>query len=141
METYGFHFRYRLCGKPPTVREYVFKDSETITAGDLVNLEQSSSVSYADLAATNDSMIVGAAQETLSGTTAVTKIKVIVDWDAVYAVTDATARYKGEVLDFSGATGAQTVATDSNHDLVVAEDSTASEPTLVIIKWGEHPLF
>ena len=137
METYGFHFRYRLCGAPPTIREFVFKDTETLTAGDLVNLESG----LADLAATNDTGLVGAAVETLSGTTNVTKIKVIVDADAVYAVTDANARTMGTQFDISGTTGAMTITTDSNHDVVVAANSTATEPTLVMIIQGEHPLF
>jgi hypothetical protein len=137
METYGFHFRYRLCGAPPTIREFYFKDTETLTAGDLVNLESGE----VDLAATNDTGLLGAVVETLSGTDSTTKIKVIVDADAVYAVTDANARNMGAQLDIAGTTGAMTVATDSNHDVVVAANSSATEPTLVMIVQGEHPLF
>jgi hypothetical protein len=137
METYGFHFRYRLCGKPPTVAEFTFKDTEVLTAGDLVNLESG----VADLAVTTDTGFIGAAVETVSGTSAVSKIKVISDWDAVYAVTDANARLMGALLDISGTTGAQTVATSSNTELVVVANSTATEPTLVMIIQSEYVLF
>ncbi len=134
METYGFHFRYRLCGQPPTIMEAVFQDTEVIHAGDMVSLQ----ANVVDLAATNDSDIIGVAIETVSGTTAVSKIKFICDWDAVYAVTDANARSMGATLDISGATGAMTVASSSNVDLLVAAPSTATEPTLVRIYSDEH---
>lgn len=134
METYGFHFRYRLCGQPPTIMEELFQDTEVIHAGDLVSLQSN----LVDLAATNDSDLAGAAVEYVSGTTAVSKIKFICDADAVYAVTDANARSAGAYLDISGATGAMTVGTDSNHDLVVVAASTATEPTLVKIIQAEH---
>ncbi len=134
METYGFHFRYRLCGQPPTIMEAVFQDTEVIHAGDMVSLQ----ANLVDLAATNDSDIIGVAIETVSGTSAVSKIKFISDWDAVYAVTDANARSMGATLDISGATGAMTVATSSSVDLLVAAPSTATEPTLVRIYSDEH---
>lgn len=137
MQPYGFHFRYRLCGQPPTIREFYFKDTETLTTGDLVNLESGE----VDLAATNDTAILGAVVETLSGVDSTTKIKVIVDADAVYAVTDANNRIMGEQLDISGTTGAMTVATNTNHDLMVVANSTANDPTLVMISHDKHPLF
>ena len=137
METYGFHFRYRLCGEPPTIAEFTFQDTEVITAGDLVAVQSG----YADLAATNDADLCGAAVETVSGTTLVSKVKIITDWDAVYAVTDANARTVGTKFDIAGATGAMTLATDSNHDVIVVANSSATEPTLVMIIQGEHVLF
>ena len=138
METYGFHFRYRLCGKPPTIQEFTFADTEVLHAGDLVNIDASG---YADLAVTTDTGIIGAATEYVSGTTTVTKVKVITDWDAVYAVTDANARVLGATLDISGATGAMTLATSSNTDVIVVANSTATEPTLVMIMMANYPLF
>lgn len=131
---YGFRFAYRLCGGAPTIQDLLFKDTETITEGDLVNLESGE----VDLGATNDTAFVGAAVETVSGTDSTTRIRVITDQDAVYAVDDANARAIGATLDISGTTGAMTVAASSNADLLVVADSSATEPTLVRINTGEH---
>jgi hypothetical protein len=136
METYGFHFRYRLCGAPPTIAEFTFDDTEILTAGDLISVSSTG----ADLGASNDKNLVGAAVETVSGTADVTKIKVITDWDAVYAVTDATLRTIGTVLDITGTTGAMQLTTDSDHDVIVVANSTATEPTLVMLQIGVHPI-
>ncbi len=88
--TAGFKFRYRLCGQPATIKTLTFKDTETLSKGDLLNLESG----QVDLGATNDTTFVGACQETKAGTTAVTTIAVITDWDAVYGV------YERFLLDF-----------------------------------------
>lgn len=130
----GFRFRYRLCGAPPTFQTLTIKDTETLTKGDLVNLE----TGEIDLAATNDTNLVGAVQETKAGTDSTTTYKVITDWDAVYGVYDANARAIGATLDIAGATGAMTVAASSNVDLIVVANSTAQEETLVMIAHGEH---
>lgn len=131
---YGFRFAYRLSGGAPTIQDLLFKDTETITEGDLVNLESGE----VDLGATNDTAFVGAAVETVAGTDSTTRIRVITDQDAVYAVDDANARAIGATLDISGTTGAMTVAASSNADLLVVADSSATEPTLVRINTGEH---
>ena len=131
----GFRFRYRLCGAPPTIQTLTIKDDETLTKGDLVNLESGE----IDLAATNDTGILGAVLETKAGTDSTTTYKVIVDSDAVYGVYDANARAIGATLDIAGTTGAMTVAASSNVDLIVVANSTASEETLVMIAHGEHP--
>lgn len=131
---YGFRFAYRLSGGAPTIQEFVFKDTETITKGDLVNIESG----QADLAATNDTTLAGVALETVAGTTAVSKIRVITDADAVYAVDDSTAREAGATLDITGNTGAQTVTNSSNVDVICVAKSSATEPTLVQIAHGEH---
>lgn len=130
----GFRFAYRLSGGAPTIQDIVFKDTETITKGDLVNIESG----QADLAATNDAAIAGVALETVAGTTGVTRIRVITDADAVYAVDDANARLIGATLDITGATGAQTVTTSSNADVIVVAESSATEPTLVKITATNH---
>lgn len=130
----GFRFKYRLSGARPTIQTLTIKDTETLTKGDLVNLE----TGEIDLAATNDTDFVGVVLETKAGTDSVTPYKVITDWDAVYEVYDANARVIGATLDIAGTTGAMTVAASSNVDLVVVADSTASEPTLVMIAHGEH---
>lgn len=130
----GFTFSHRPNGAKPTILDLVFKDTETLTKGDILNLE----TGQVDLGATSDTNLIGVALETLAGTTAVTRIKCITDADAVYRVTDANARLVGATLDIAGATGAMTVATSSNKELVVVAESSASEPTLVRINVGKH---
>lgn len=130
----GFRFRYRKSGGKPTIQNLLFKDTETLTIGDIVNLESGE----VDLAATRDANLLGAVQETKAGVDSTTKIEVIVDEDAVYGVEDARARQKGDTLDIAGATGAQTVAASSNKEFVVVADSLATEETLVCINVGKH---
>lgn len=130
----AFEFAYRLSGGEPTIQDLTFKDTETITKGDFVNLESGE----IDLGATADLALVGVALETKAGTDSVTKLKVITDADAVYSVTDANARLIGATLDVAGATGAQTVATSSNKELVCVATVTATEPTLVSILQNRH---
>jgi hypothetical protein len=110
------------------------KDTETLSVGDLVNLESGE----IDLAATGDTNLLGVVQETQAGTDSTTRFKVITDADAVYEVYDANARLHGATLDISGATGAQTIATSSNKEFVVYGECTATEPTLVRINIGKH---
>ncbi len=131
----GFRYRGRKCGAPPTIQRLLFKDTETLTKGDLVNLE----AGEVDLAATDDKLIVGIVLETKAGVDSTTYISVIVDEDALYGVYDAAARLKGAPLDIAGATGAMTVAADSNHDLKVYAPSSATEETIVEIFHGAHP--
>lgn len=130
----GFRYRYRMNGGKPTIQTLTCKDTETLSKGDLANLESGE----IDLAATADTNLVGQILETKAGTDSVTEYKVITDPDAVYGVYDANARVKGATLDISGATGAQTIATSSNKELVVVETSTALEETLVRINIGKH---
>lgn len=130
----GFRFRYRLCGQPPTIQYLTCKDTETLSKGDMANLE----TGEIDLGATGDTNFVGAILETKAGTDSTTVYQVIADGDAVYGVYDANARVKGATLDLSGATGAQTVATSSNKEFVVVEASTATEETLVRFNVGKH---
>jgi hypothetical protein len=132
--TAGFKFMYRLSGAEPTVQTFKFKDTETLTKGDMLNVE----TGEVDLAATNDTAFVGIALETKAGVDSTTEIEVIVDDDAVYAVYDANIRLIGATLDISGATGAQTVAASSNADFMVVANSTAAEWTLVRIKAANH---
>ncbi|MCR4340781.1 MAG: hypothetical protein NUW01_12945 [Gemmatimonadaceae bacterium] len=130
----AFKFAFRESGGAPTILDLVAKDTETLTKGDLANLE----TGEIDLAATNDSALVGVILETKSHTAATTTAKCIVDADAVYSVVDNNARAAGATLDVSGATGAQTVATSSNKDLIVVRKSSATEPTLVSINRHSH---
>lgn len=130
----GFRFRGRKCGAHPHIQDLTFKDTETISKGDIVNLESGE----VDLGATGDTNLLGVAVETVSGTDSTTKIKCIVDEDAIYGVYDPNARVKGATLDLSGATGAQTIAASSNKEFVVYMDSAADEETLVVFNTGKH---
>lgn len=130
----GFTFRYRIGGGAPTIQTLTFKDTETLTKGDLVNLE----TGEIDLAATADVNLVGVCLATVAGTDSTSKMDVITDPDAVYAVVDANARVIGATLDIAGATGSQGVAASSNKEFVVVADSTATDETLVRINIGKH---
>ena len=130
----GFTFRYRLSGGQPTVKKLICKDTETLTKGDILNLESG----QVDLGATADTTLLGACQQTAAGTTGVTKFEVITDADAVYGVTDANTREEGATLDLTGATGAQGVTTSSNKEFVVVAKSSATQETLVRINVGKH---
>jgi hypothetical protein len=118
----------------PHIQDLLFKDTETLTKGDMVNLE----TGEVDLAATADTALLGIALETIAGTDSTTRIKCIVDADAIYGVYDANARVKGATLDLSGTTGAQTIGASSNKEFVVYADSAADEETLVIFNIGKH---
>ena len=130
----GFRYRGRKSGGPPTVQDILYKDTETLSKGDMVNLESGE----IDLGATGDTNFLGVVLETQSGTDSTTRAKVIVDSDAIYGVYDANARLKGATLDIAGATGAQTLATSSNKEFVVWAESTATEETLVCFNTGKH---
>jgi hypothetical protein len=130
----GFRYRGRVSKMPPTIQTLTIKDTETLTKGDLVTLESGE----IDLAATDDSTILGVVLNTAAGTDSTTTYEVIVDADAIYGVYDASARVKGATLDISGTTGAMTVTTSSNADVTVYAPSTADEETLVMITHGEH---
>ena len=110
----GFEFEKRLSGGAPTIETLTFKDSETLTKGDLVNLE----TGLVDLAATLDNNLLGCVLETKAGIAATSTIKCVIDDDAIYIVTDLNARVKGETLDLAGLTGAQGVAASLNKELV-----------------------
>ena len=130
----GFTFSHRLSGGAPTIQDLLFADTETLTKGDMVNLQ----TGEVDLLATIDNAIVGVVLETKAGTDSTTRIKCITDDDAVYSVVDNNARLAGATLDISGATGAQTVTTSSNQEFIVVAESSATEPTLVIINPSMH---
>lgn len=146
----GFNWRYSLSGGISAVAEFRAKDTETLTKGDLMNVE----TGEVDLAATNDTgfagALIGAAPVSIDAEaspgviTAVdstTWLRVYIDPYAVYGVTDANARNAGASLDIAGATGAQTVAASSNVDVVVVETKkAAADETLVMIFGADHYL-
>lgn len=130
----GFRFSYRLSGGAPTVQTFFTKDTETLTRGDIANLESGE----IDLGATADTNLVGAIMQTAAGTDSTTEYQVITDDDAVYSVVDNNARVVGATLDLTGATGAQGLTTSSNKEFVVVAPSTATQETLVKINVGKH---
>lgn len=130
----GFTFRYRKSGGAPTIQVAKAKDTESLTKGDLLNLE----TGEVDLGATADTAFVGVCLDTVAAVDSTTDIRYISDADAVYGVVDANARVKGATLDISGATGAQTVAASSNKEFVVEADSSAAQETLVRFNVGKH---
>lgn len=130
----GFKARGRLSGGGYTIQDLTYKDTETLTAGDLVNLESGE----IDLAATADTNLIGLVLETQAGTDSTTKAKVIIDPDLILGVDDPNARVKGATLDLTGSTGAQGVTTSSNKEFVVFAASGATEETLVVYNIGKH---
>ena len=132
MAAVGFEWRYNISGGNPIIRDVVVYTGITLTVGCLCNVE----TGELTLAVTNDAALIGACVETVDNTSDGESCKVIMNPDAVYAVVDANARVIGATLDI--ATGALTVGTSSNIDLIVVETSSATEETLVMIAPGEH---
>ena len=148
-----FNWRYNLSAGRPLVLTYYMKDTETLTKGDIINIE----TGEADLGVTTDvafaGQMLGAATPTeekdsngvltpgvVSGTDSTTIIKAIANPDAVYGVNDANARQPGALLDISGATGAQTVGASSNTEFVVVErkNQTSDETRVQIISTNHY---
>ena len=151
MAANGFEYRYNLSGGRPLILTFLMKDTETLTRGDMLNIE----AGEVDLAVTSDAALAGifvgpedpddAVERkpgTVSGTDSTTLVKVIVNPDAVYAdANDTNARLAGATLDISGATGAQTLAASSNTEFVVVERKRqASDETRVMICSSAHYL-
>ena len=131
MAANGFEWRYNVSGGRPLILTLLMKDTETLTRGDMLNVESGE----VDLAVTTDAAIAGVflgpenpddavdgKPGTVAGTDSTTIVKVLVNPDAVYAdANDTVARLAGALLDISGSTGAQTVAASSNTEFVVVE--------------------
>lgn len=151
MAANGFEWKYNVGGGRPLILTLLMKDTETLTRGDMLNVESGE----VDLCATGDAAIAGVfvgpenpddavdgKPGTVSGTDSTTLVKVIVNPDAVYEdANDTSARLAGATLDISGATGAQTLAASSNTEFVVVERKRqASDPTRVMICSSAHYL-
>ena len=151
MAANGFDWRYNVSGGTPLIGTFLMKDTETLTKGDMLNLESGE----VDLMATGDTAAVGVFMGpenpndatdgqpgVVSGTDSTTLVKAIVNPDAVYADTnDTSARLAGALLDVSGATGAQTIAASSNNEfVVVARKRQAADETLVQFTAPTHYL-
>jgi|TARA_R110000824_G_scaffold238121_6_gene426902 hypothetical protein len=147
----GFEWRYNLSGGKFTRAEFLMKDTETLTLGDMINIESGE----ADLAVTSDTGLAGTflgpespndavdgKPGTVSGTDSTTVIWAIINPDAVYSdAGDTNARLPGATLDISGATGAQGLAASSNTEFVVVQRKReASAPTFVQICSSAHYL-
>ena len=127
----GFEWAFNVSGGPPHIEPVVVANDEVLSVGELVNLESGE----ADAGASADTALLGACVEAVNNADDGLTVKVIVNPDAVYAVTDANARLMGATLDI--ASGGLGVTTDSNSDLIVFRTSTATEPTLVTFN-GNH---
>jgi hypothetical protein len=149
MAANGFEWRYNISGGRPLILTFLMKDTETLTRGDMLNIESGE----VDLAVTSDAAIAGifvgpenpddavdGKPGTVSGTDSTTLVKCIVNPDAVYAdANDTSARLAGATLDISGATGAQTLAASSNTEFVVIERKRqSSDETRVMICSSAH---
>ena len=133
----GFRYRGRMGEAPnPTIVKLISKDTVVHTKGDLLMLDGVTGEVL--IAATDSKLIVGVCNETKSCIDSTTSVEVIIDEDAYFAVYDANARHINAPLDIDGATGAMTVAADSNHDLLVIAESLATEETLVMVKHAAH---
>jgi len=133
----GFRYRGRKSGGPPTIQKFVAVSAATYHKGDLVSLASGE----CEIAATNGTTFLGIVNETAvcdGVATTGTKIEVIVDEDSIFAAYDASARLKGAILDITGATGAMTLAADSDSDVQVWANSSATEETLVCFAHGSH---
>lgn len=141
-----FYHRYNQSGGRPLILEILTKDTETLTELDLLNLESGE----VDLGATNDTAFLGGLVSavlptsyvsgtpgSISAVDSTTEVRVIVNPDAIYGIVDANARLMGDTLDISGATGAMTLATNSNADVRIAAPSGANEETLVVFVQAE----
>jgi len=131
MAANGFEWRYNVSGGRPLILKFLMKDSETFTRGDMLNLESGE----VDLMVTTDLAAVGVfvgpddpddatdgQPGVVAGTDSTTLVQVIANPDAVYAdPNDTNARLAGALLDISGTTGAQTIASASNNEFVVVE--------------------
>ncbi len=151
MAANGFEWRYNVSGGRPLILTFLMKDTETLTRGDMLNIESGE----VDLCATGDAAIAGVfvgpenpndatdgEPGKVSGTDSTTIVKAIVNPDAVYAdPNDTNARLAGATLDISGATGAQTLAASSNTEFVVVERKRqSSDETRVMICSSAHYL-
>ena len=151
MAANGFEYRYNVSGGRPLILTLLMKDTETLTRGDMLNIESGE----VDLAVTSDAALAGifvgpenpddavdGKPGTVSGTDSTTLVKVIVNPDAVYAdANDTNARLAGATLDISGTTGAQTLAASSNTEFVVVERKRqAADETRVMICSSAHYL-
>ena len=151
MAANGFAWRWNVSGGRPLIQSFYMKDSETLTVGDMLNLESGE----VDLMVTTDVAAVGVfvgpenpddavdgKPGTVAGTDSTTIVLAVCNPDAVYAdPNDTSARQPGALLDISGTTGAQTIAAASNNEFVVVQRKMqAADETLVQFTAPTHYL-
>lgn len=124
----GFELAYTLHGGDAHKLTLPIKSGESVVAGTLVELD----AGEAAVAVTAHADLLGVC----TGVDANGEAVVVVDPQAVYRVTDATARNLGATLDI--ASGARGVTTSSNADVIVAGKSPAGAATLVKIAGTQH---
>lgn len=135
----AFSFRYKLGGGAPTHRLMKLKDGESVDIGDMVAASTSGTIAVATSAAGTTQMwgIATGTQAEASGS----YVYVITDADAVYGVSDATARYPGDTLTIDSTGGAVVAPAASNDGLLeVVTVSASYEETLVKILGHYHVL-
>lgn len=119
-------------GSEPIIKTFPVKDTVVLSKGELVNLESGE----ADAAATGDTALLGIATHAVDNTNDGETVAVIVNPGAIYAdESDTNIRLAGATLDI--ASGGLGVTTSSNADLLVWENSTATEKTKVVFN-GSH---
>lgn len=126
----GFELAYTLHGGDAHKLTLPIKSGEAVKAGTLVQLDDGEAAVAA--AAATDNLGV------CTGIDANGNAVVVVDPQAVYRVTDSTARALGATLDI--AAGARGVAASSEATLIVAGLSPAGAKTLVKIAGAHHAL-
>jgi len=135
----SFSFRYKIGGGAPTIRSMMLKDGESVDIGDMVAASTAGTIAVATSAAGTTAMwgVATGTQAESSGS----YVYVITDPDAVYGVTDATARYNGDTLTIDS-TGGAVVAPAASQDgiLQVVANSASYEETLVRIHSELHAL-
>ena len=127
----AFQWAYSLDGSDPIIQTFTAKNNAVFTKGELVHLESGEAAA----GATNQTTYIGIAAEAVDNTGDGKTVRVIINPNAVYSVTDANSRAVGATLDV--ASGGLGVATNSNADLIVVRDSSATEPTYVTFN-GTH---
>ena len=119
----GFVFKYMLGGGVVYLTSFVVKSGASIAKGDMVKITSGE----ADVAASGDGTIFGvAANDADEG-----EVVKLYPPDAVYAVSDASARTAGDCLDLNETSDG--VAEKVNDDLVVVRNCGASDASLVVL--------
>lgn len=133
----GFSFRYTLSGAAPAYGYMMLKDGESITEGMLVAASTSGTIAPATSAAgTTDLWGVATGTQAES---AGSYVYVITNEDAVYAVSDASARYPGDTLSIcSDSLTVCTAVASNSGNLVVVANSASTEETLFRIAPNCH---
>ena len=134
-----FEFRYRVSGGAPTIQSINAGTAGlNLKKGDMILRDTSGE---AQLGVSGSIAFLGVCLADYTGLTQTTsKIDVITDFDAVYAVTDGTARTLGSTLDLGGTgSGVHGVTASSNKDfVVVATKAAATDKTLVRFNIDTH---